>query len=201
MGGHRIQHAHIDHLTARAIDVLQQTGDQYGHPDGHAGGERPPHERLPLPSHAEGRCLVEHQHAAHHDGDERTDEQAHGEEHTGEQVDGGSAVVAGLKQDDQRREAEGPCRRVLRLIQQDAMQAIDLQTAEHPVADRVDVQQAKRRERLAMLPEVVQLPRALKAREQHRRHHPDRGGPGAAHEMPNEEVEERDITHDRPAFR
>ena len=80
---------------------------------------------------------------------------------------------------------------MVRLIKKQPLQSIDRHPAEHPAADRVDVQIPHGTERSALFPERVELLRAFEAAEEHGRNAGKSGDRRAADEMAHEEIEKR----------
>ena len=81
---------------------------------------------------------------------------------------------------------------MLRLIQKQPLQAVDLHPVIDPVADRVDVQISERVERSALPPDRQQTIGAFETRTENHAYDRDGRGPGAVDEMADEEVEESD---------
>ena len=137
--------------------------------------------------------------APHHDpdhqGGERADEQSAAEQHAGERGGADAGPPHLLDHHQQRRAGQRVADLVLRLIQQDPLQAIDRQGAEHPATHGVDVEIADQRQRPVLPPQVEQGVQPLGTGEQHGHHTADQCGGSATRELLAERVEERQEHH------
>ena len=143
-----------------------------------SGTAAPPPGRAPM-RQARARTMAIAGDAADHDADhqrgERADEQAAAEQHAGHRGGADAGPPGLLDHHQQRRAGQRVADLVLRLVQQDPLQAIDRQRAEHPATHGVDVEVTDQRERPVLPPQVEQRVQALWTREQHGHHAADQG--------------------------
>ena len=190
--GNRIQRADIHDPAAGSVDVFERVGQEDCRGHRNAAGERRHHQIGPEASRCQRDQLVSGNNRSDHDGDERTHQKRRPQQQAGEQIHAERAVVSRVNEQRDARQAHRPRRGVLRLVQEDPLQAVDLQASELPVADRVDVHRAQALERHVSHPERVQLLNAFEAAQEHRRNASERRGRRAVDELADEEIEERD---------
>ncbi len=88
---------------------------------------------------------------------ERAEQQAHRDEQTGQRHHAGARRVADLHQQQERRQAHHAPELMLRLIEQQPLQAVDRHRVIDPARHRVDVQIAHQIERRPELPQREEL--------------------------------------------
>ena len=125
--GQWIQLAHIDQLDSTAVHIAQQEGRGHSQRGRDPAGDTGQHQRLPAAPESKGDQLIDGHDRANHERDERAQEQAQAQQNPGEPVDAWSTVVPGLEQYDQPRQADSPCRGVMRLVQEQTLKTIDLE--------------------------------------------------------------------------